>query len=162
MNNQGTVYSISRGVFREAAIIVLASVLLGFAYTFIMKKGFFSPSPPIAEQKGEVAPVFISYDEAKLLFDAGSALFVDARHDYDYKLGHIKGAINVPLKDFELAKSPLANTPKEKLIVTYCDGADCNSSIELAQKLAAAGFTNVKMFFGGWNEWQSRNRTIER
>jgi rhodanese-related sulfurtransferase len=146
---------------REAMLIVLASILLGFAYTFVMKKGFFSPPPPIAETKAEVAPVFISYEEAKAMFDANSALFVDARHEFDYKLGHIPKAINVPLKDFELSKSPLANTAKDKVIVTYCDGAECNSSIELAKKLSAAGFTNVKMFFGGWNEWQSHHLQTE-
>jgi rhodanese-related sulfurtransferase len=147
---------------REAGLIVISALLLGFAHTFVLKKGFFSPPPPNAEKKVEVAPVFISYEEAKALFDAGAALFVDARHEYDYNLGHIKGAINVPLKDFELGRSPLVNTPKEKLLVTYCDGADCNSSIELAQQLAAAGFTNVKMFFGGWNEWQTHRQHTEQ
>jgi rhodanese-related sulfurtransferase len=147
---------------REATLILIASVLLGFAYTFVLKKGLFAPSPPAAVgMQVQVAPQFISYEEAKTLFDAGSALFVDARHEFDYNFGHVKGAINVPLKDFELAKSPLANLPKDKLIVTYCDGADCNSSIELAKKLSEAGFSNVKMFFGGWNEWQSHHMQTE-
>jgi rhodanese-related sulfurtransferase len=147
---------------REAGLIVLSALLLGLAYTLIMKKGFFSPPQAQAEKRSDSAPVFIAYEEAKALFDAGTALFVDARHAYDYNLGHIKGAINVPLKDFELARSPLVNTPKEKLLVTYCDGADCNSSIELAQKLAAAGFTDVKMFFGGWKEWQTHRQQTEQ
>jgi len=150
---------------REALIILLASTLLGFAYTIVMKKGFFATpltGSPQASPQNTVAPEFISYEEAVTMFNSGTALFVDARHGYDYKLGHIKGAINVPLKDFELAKSPLATLPKDKLLVTYCDGAECNSSIELAQKLSDAGFTNVKMFFGGWNEWQSHQQQTER
>ncbi len=158
---EATTPSLKTTALREAALILFVSILLGFGYTFVMKKGFFSPPQPIVQAKAEVAPVFISYEEAKAMFDANTALFVDARHEYDYKLGHIKGAINVPLKDFELAKSPLATLPKDKLLVTYCDGADCNSSIELAQKLSDAGFTNVKMFFGGWNEWQSRHLQTE-
>ena len=147
---------------REALIILLASTVLGFAHTIVMKKGLFAPPSRIALSQQVVAPVFVSYEEAVDLFNSGSALFVDTRHEYDYKLGHIKGAINVPLKDFELAKSPLATLPKDKLLVTYCDGAECNSSIELAQKLSDAGFTNVKMFFGGWNEWQSHQQQTER
>ncbi len=146
---------------REAGLLLLASALLGFAYTFVMKKGFFSAAQQPPAPRAAVAPEFISFEEAVQLYNAGTALFVDARHEYDYQLGHIKGAINVPLKDFSLEKSPLASIPKEQLIVTYCDGAECNSSIELAQKLSAAGFTNVKMFFGGWNEWKERHRPVE-
>jgi rhodanese-related sulfurtransferase len=147
---------------REVLIILIVSTMLGFSYTFVMSKGFFAPTPANTETKAEAAPIFVSYEEVKSLFDTGQALFVDARHEYDYNLGHIKGAINVPLKDFELARSPLVNIPKEKLLVTYCDGADCNSSIELAQKLAAAGFTDVKMFFGGWKEWQTHRQQTEQ
>ncbi|MER3524388.1 MAG: hypothetical protein C4326_10045 [Ignavibacteria bacterium] len=149
-------------IVREAALIAFAAVLLGFGYGFVMKKGLFAPTQPTSNLPvAPPAPTFIDYEEALRCFREGSALFVDARHEYDYKLGHIRGAINVPLKDFDLATSPLAPTPKNQLIVTYCDGAECNSSIELAQKLAAAGFTNVKMFFGGWNEWQQHHLPTE-
>ncbi|MEK7248957.1 MAG: rhodanese-like domain-containing protein [Bacteroidota bacterium] len=146
---------------REALIIILAATTLGFAYTIVMKKGLFTPPPPIAPLPTVAAPVFVSYEEAVAMFNEGNTLFVDARHEFDYKLGHIQGAINVPLKDFTLQTSPLANIPKDKLIVTYCDGAECNSSIELAKKLSEAGFTNVRMFFGGWNEWQLHHQQTE-
>lgn len=148
-------------VVREAGLLLLASTLLGFAYSFVTKKGFFGTPQHASAPAAAVAPEFISYEEAVQLYNAGTALFVDARHEYDYNLGHIKGAINVPLKDFSLETSALASVPREKLIITYCDGAECNSSIELAQKLSAAGFTNVKMFFGGWNEWKQQHRQIE-
>lgn len=148
---------------REAMIIVLASAALGFSYSFVIKKGLFlPPTPLIATAQTVVPPEFISYEEAIKLFNEGTALFADARNEYDYKLGHIPGAVNVPLKEFALQTSTLANIPKDKLIITYCDGEDCNSSIELAQKLSEAGFTNVRMFFGGWNEWQQHNLRTEQ
>ncbi len=153
--------TLMRIALREAGTLLLASILLGFAYSFVMKKGFFAITQHTSAPAATVAPEFISYEEAVHLYNAGTALFVDARHEYDYKLGHIKGAVNVPLKDFSLATSALASVPREKLIVTYCDGAECNSSIELAQKLTAAGFTNVKMFFGGWNEWRQHHGEVE-
>lgn len=149
---------------RESLLILCAATLLGFAYSYVMKKGFFlqAQAPPVAAPQTIVPPEFISYEDAAALFTAGTALFVDARHEYDYTLGHIKGAVNVPLKEFLLHTSPLANIPKEKLIITYCDGADCNSSIDLATKLSEAGFTNVKIFFGGWNEWQAHQLQTEQ
>ncbi len=145
---------------REALFIITAAVFLGFAYTAVMKKGFFLPAE--GQSYGTVAPVFISYEEAVQLFNSGDALFVDARHEYDYSQGHVKGAINVPLADFKLQKSALSDVKRDQTIVTYCDGAECNSSIELAKLLSAAGFTKVKMFFGGWNEWQSHQQPSEK
>ncbi len=145
---------------RDALYILVAAIVMGFAYTAIMKKGFFFR--PEGQVYGAVAPVFVSYEEAVQLFKSGGVLFVDARHEYDYSQGHIKGAINVPLADFKLQNSPLSDIKREHPIVTYCDGAECNSSIELAKLLSAAGFTKVKMFFGGWNEWQSHNQPSEK
>jgi rhodanese-related sulfurtransferase len=148
---------------REALLLILAATLLGFMYTFFMHKGMFAlPKESVHSTSRIVAPEFISFEEALVLFKTNGVLFVDARHNFDYKQGHITGAINVPLKDFDLGTSALARTAKDKTIITYCDGAECNSSIELAKKLSEAGFTNVKMFFGGWTEWQQRHLQTEQ
>ena len=37
---------------------------------------------------------------AKLSYDGGKALFVDARSNDDYNEGHIKGAISLPVGEF--------------------------------------------------------------
>ncbi len=145
---------------REALFLFFAAVILGFAYTGVMKKGLFFR--PEGQVYGAVAPVFISYEDAAQLFKSGNVLFVDARHEYDYSQGHIEGAINVPLADFKLQNSALSDVKRDQSIVTYCDGAECNSSIELAKLLSAAGFTKVKMFFGGWNEWQSHHQPSKK
>jgi rhodanese-related sulfurtransferase len=154
-----------RNAVREAALIAAAAVLLATSYNALTGKGIFSdakhePSaPPVAQ---EVPPTFILFEEALGFFNSGEGLFVDARHEYDYKLGHIKGAVNLPLKEFDTHTAVYAGWPKDKLLVVYCDGAECNSSVELAKKLSAAGFTNVKIFFGGWTEWQTNQKSTEQ
>lgn len=150
---------------RESAFILAAAILLSISYSFIMKKGFFGPqqqSPQPSVSQIIVPPEFIPFEEALRLHKAGNALFVDARHKYDYDLGHIEGAVNIPLKDFDTRTPILAEVRKEDLVITYCDGAECNSSIELATQLSEAGYSNVKIFFGGWNEWQAHQLTIEK
>jgi rhodanese-related sulfurtransferase len=144
----------------EAVIIVLAASVLGTAYTALTRKGLFADTQS-SPSGSEYLPVMISYEEALALFQAGDALFVDARHEFDYNLGHIKGAINLPLKEFELKKDRLIDRSKDALLVTYCDGAECNSSIELAAKLRETGFTNVRIFFGGWSEWEAHRLPTE-
>jgi rhodanese-related sulfurtransferase len=149
---------------REAGILILVACALGLVYTSATEKGMFARSPrSMAAQRAAVpTPSMISRDEAKGLFDSGSAVFVDARHEFDFNLGHIKGALNVPLKGYETMKSVLSEIPKERLIIAYCDGAECNSSIELSVKLMKDGYKNVRIFFGGWREWVDANLPTEK
>ena len=153
-----------RQALREAIALLLVAAALGFIYTAATEKGLFARSTvrePVFP-RGTKAPPMISRDEAWSYFQADTAVFVDARHDFDFKLGHIKGAINVPLKDYDLRKSALSGIAHDRVIVAYCDGAECNSSIELSVKLMNDGYTNVKIFFGGWREWVAANLPIEK
>jgi rhodanese-related sulfurtransferase len=144
----------SRTTLAEAGTILLASTILGFAYTGMMGKGFFRHSPSLDRGAGEPASssALLTFDEARDLYLKG-ALFVDARYSDDFILGHVKGAINVPLQQFDELRPVLENIPREKPIVAYCDGTGCSSSVELAAKLRAAGYANVCVFYGGWRDW---------
>ena len=104
----------------------------------------------------------ITLAAAQELFASNNLLFIDARHEFDYQAGHIRGAVNIPLKMFDAQLARLNTIARDKLLIVYCDGAECNSSIELAVKLTESGFTNVKVFFGGWQEWSSAGLPIEK
>lgn len=97
----------------------------------------------------------VGLKEAFRLFNSGTCLFVDTRHKDDYLKEHIAGAVCLPLESFnESLPSVAAAVSQATIIITYCDGVDCNSSVELAQKLQEMGFKNVRAFVGGWNEWK--------
>ena len=150
---------------REVTFIVLAAILLSTAYNALLGKGIFgtpAEHTPQATSVNEVPPTFITLEEAFAFYTASQGTFVDARHEYDYSLGHIKGAVNLPLKEFETHTGTYAGWPKDKMLIVYCDGAECNSSIELAKKFSAAGFTDVRIFFGGWTEWQMHDNPTEK
>jgi rhodanese-related sulfurtransferase len=99
---------------------------------------------------------------AKDRFDRKSAVFLDARSPDEYKEGHIPGALDFFADDFEkMAPQVLPQLPdKSREIVAYCHGTSCDLSIHLAQKLAEQGYTNVKVFFGGWPEWKKAGYPI--
>jgi rhodanese-related sulfurtransferase len=145
----------------EASILIVAAIVLGFAYTLVTKQGFFVKTQPVHSAVTSNIEM-ISLAAAKELFNSNNALFIDARHEFDYRAGHIRGAVNVALNMFDAHVLQLNTNSKEKLLVIYCDGAECNSSIELAVKLMELGFTNVKVFFGGWQEWNSDKLPIEK
>lgn len=148
----------------EAGALLLVAAALGFIYTAATEKGFFARLAPAlpAESSSFLAPAMITRDQAQAYFEAGTTVFVDARHEFDYKLGHIRGAINIPLRTYDTNKAVLDTIPKNRLLVAYCDGAECNSSIELSVKLAKDGYTDVKIFFGGWHEWTASHLPIDR
>jgi len=145
----------------EAGVLLLAAILLGVGYSAVHGRGLFGERRDISFDLDTMS-TFITVDEARLLFDSGRALFVDARHSYDYDLGHIKGAINIPLQSFDPKSTLISSLPKDRFLVTYCDGQECNSSVALAEKLVDTGFPDIKIFLDGWNAWKSDTVRIER
>jgi rhodanese-related sulfurtransferase len=150
-----------RQVLFEALLLIAAAIVLGVAYSLVTKQGFFSNTQPV-HPAADSGLEMISLIKAKDLFESNNVLFVDARHEFDYQAGHIRGAVNIALKNYDSHFPRLNNISKNKLLVVYCDGAECNSSVELSVKLMEAGFTNVKIFFGGWQEWISAKLPTEK
>lgn len=52
--------------------------------------------------------------------------------------------------------------PKDAEIVTYCGGVNCPSSKQAAEKLAALGFTNVRAYEGGLEDWTGAGLPVGR
>lgn len=153
-----------RRAIREAGFLLISAAVLGLAYDGITGKGIFTREGADQRAKQEqpaASPRFITYDEAVQLHQSGGAVFIDSRHDYDFRLGHIPGAVNIPLKELTSRRNFLDSIPRSSTLVTYCDGQECNSSIELAKNLAAAGYRRVNIFFGGWKEWQAHRQPEE-
>ena len=77
---------------------------------------------------------------------------LDARTAESYAKAYVPGAISFPYRRIEA--SSVASLPKDKVIVTYCDGTFCNASTKAAAKLSALGFRVKEMIHGmaGWRE----------
>jgi rhodanese-related sulfurtransferase len=59
----------------------------------------------------------IEAQEAKRLIDKGEAIIVDVRGQSSWEMGHVAGALHMPLEELDARLSQL---PKNKLIVCYC------------------------------------------
>ncbi len=108
-------------------------------------------------------PLEVQYPLVKKLFDAGAALFVDARSPEEFAEGHIRGAVNLPFDDV-FRKPELAKTLADggKPIVAYCDGGDCELSRNLAFSLIEGGHRKVLVFTGGTAGWTAAGQTLEK
>ena len=100
--------------------------------------------------------------EAEELFSMNESLFIDSRNAEAFKAGRIYGAVNIPYEEkTDISFLSEFSIPKEKSLVVYCDGSECQSSMGLSKFLREQGFTDIKVFFGGWKEWQMEGLPVE-
>lgn len=118
-----------------------------------------------AEVRGIVADYFttldrlepISREELLERLHEGSVSVLDVRPSDEFALGHVPGAINVPLDELE---ARLADLPKDQEIVAYCRGPYCILSFEAVAALRAKGY-NVRRLEDGFPEWRAAGLDIE-
>lgn len=137
----------NRKTYIEAVLLFILSLITGFLYTYLTHQGFF------AQKKASIHVITLL--EAKEYFDHHSAVFIDARSEYEFKDGHIQGAISMPLHTLGTSSPLVLSIPRDTTIIVYCDGSECHSSFEVAEKLLTKGYSNIKVFFGGWQEWKA-------
>jgi rhodanese-related sulfurtransferase/DNA-binding transcriptional ArsR family regulator len=82
---------------------------------------------------------------------AGDILVMDVRPEDEFRLGHLPGAVNIPLR--ELKKRLSALDPKLE-IVAYCRSHYCVFSYEAVAALRAKGF-KVRRLEEGFPEWRA-------
>ena len=93
-----------------------------------------------------------------LIDNANEITVIDARTQEAYAQGHLPGAINLPWR--EIDSSATTAMPKDKVLVTYCDGIHCNASTKAAMRLAALGF-RVKEMLDGLQGWKREGYPVE-
>lgn len=104
-------------------------------------------------------PLEVQYATVKKFFDAGAAVFVDARTREEYEAGHIPGALHLDFDDV-FSNPSLARSFETggKPIIAYCGGGDCEVSRNLAFSLIDAGHRKVLVFMGGTAGWQAEGQ----
>jgi rhodanese-related sulfurtransferase len=166
-----------RKTAREILLILVLSTVLGAAVNFPLirrfaagefRQGFVDPR--------EYAGIrFITLAETEDLFaqrmqGAEGLLFVDSRRTDDFTAGHIPGALNVPLeraqrpgkKEAGPDGSGMLDFPGAQILVIYCEGGDCQTSIALAKIIHDRGYQDIRIFAGGWAEWSAAGLPEER
>jgi len=89
-------------------------------------------------------------------------VILDARSPEDFRRGHVTGAKNIPYG--ELSQEALQNLtllPCDTQIITYCYGIECSSAEELALSLKEMGYEDVRVFVGGWEEWEKNGMPVQ-
>lgn len=82
---------------------------------------------------------------------------LDVRPEDEFALGHLPGALNMPLSELERRLSEL---PKDHEIVAYCRGPYCVLSFEAVASLRAKGY-KVRRLEDGFPEWKAAGLDVE-
>jgi rhodanese-related sulfurtransferase/DNA-binding transcriptional ArsR family regulator len=87
---------------------------------------------------------------------AGAVTILDVRPEDEFALGHVPGAINIPLRALE---SRLSELDPVKEIVAYCRGPYCVLSYEAVAALRKRGFKALRLE-DGLPEWRAAGLTV--
>jgi len=121
-------------------------------------------APPLVDvpvRRGLMATM----DEVLAALDDPDVVLLDVRSPKEYAAGHVPGAVNLPFADNASERSPhlyrstdelremyaaIGVTPDRRAI-TYCTTGVRGSAGFFSLKLA--GFEEVALYVGSWNEW---------
>jgi rhodanese-related sulfurtransferase/DNA-binding transcriptional ArsR family regulator len=87
--------------------------------------------------------------ELALALRAKSIVLLDVRPEGEFAMGHLKGAMNIPLKDLQ---RKLRSLPRRREVVAYCRGPYCVLAFEAVALLRRNGFA-ARRIDGGFPEF---------
>ena len=102
----------------------------------------------------------ITRDQLQHEIATGTVTVVETLGEMYYADGHLPGAINIPhTKVAELAPGLLPD--RDAAIVTYCSNTACRNSEIVASQLRASGYTNVRKYAEGKQDWDAAGLPLE-
>jgi rhodanese-related sulfurtransferase len=119
-------------------------------------------TPEIAEliKKHNLEQVEFDYVQKKvgIGFRGGAqAILIDARPALKYEKGTIPSSLNITDSNFENDYNQIINLAKDKELIVFCAGYNCEKSPIVAQMLKKNGHKNVKLYSAGEPEWAKKS-----
>ena len=99
----------------------------------------------------------VSRAELMTRMKTGDVQVLDVRPADEFTMGHIPGAVNIPLAQL---KRKLAMLDPDKEVVAYCRGPWCVLSFDAVALLRGQGY-RVRRLEGGLPEWRAADLPVE-
>jgi rhodanese-related sulfurtransferase len=142
-----------------------ACSVAGFGLDFMSNEGLLRN--PVA--RGSIASVHGHLELPEITLDQAIAVYhteqtvekqnrtvwIDARYQLDYDLGHLPHALNLPIDaTFAQEDALIASLPSDAKIVVYCQSEGCAFADAISQRLLGHGFKQIRIFRPGYRDWQ--------
>ena len=102
----------------------------------------------------------ITRDELRDAIEAGSVTVVDALGESYWAQQHLPGAVYLVAEDVDTEAGRLL-PDQAAAIVTYCSNTACPNSGQVASKLEQLGYTNVRKYREGIQDWVEAGLPVE-
>ncbi len=99
----------------------------------------------------------ITVDELDEALRDRNARVLDVREDWEFRAGHVPGAIHIPLGQLG---QRFANLPRDKRVLVICQSG--NRSLSATDFLLAQGFEGAASVRGGTSAWARSGRSIDK
>jgi rhodanese-related sulfurtransferase len=86
----------------------------------------------------------------------GSMLIVDVREPHEYAMGHIPGAMLLPLSAFDPARIPVDSG--KRIVFSCAAGVRSINALAIAQN---AGLALTEHYRGGFKEWAAMGERVD-
>ena len=106
---------------------------------------------PAPISREELHQIVTTGEPVTLLEALGAAYFADA---------HLPGALNMPADQVDTL-APRLVPDGDAPVVVYCSGTCRNSEIA-AERLEHLGYTNIRVYLGGKEDWVEHGLPVER
>jgi rhodanese-related sulfurtransferase len=87
----------------------------------------------------------------------GLVTVLDVRPEDEFAVGHLPGALNIPLAELERR---LGELPPDREVIAYCRGPYCVLSFEAVAALRTRGYL-VRRLEDGYPEWKAAGLPVE-
>lgn len=95
----------------------------------------------------------ITRDELAAAIKADAVTVVDALGGEYYAQQHLPGALALIPADVDAQAASALLPDRDAAIVTYCSNPACPNSGQVADRLTALGYTNVRKYREGIQDW---------
>lgn len=95
-------------------------------------------------------------EELDRLLSSGKARVVDVREDWEFRRGHVPGAIHIPLGQL---RHRFTELPRDRRLLVICQSG--NRSLGATDFLLTQGFADAASVAGGTGHWARSGRRLE-
>lgn len=99
----------------------------------------------------------VSRDDLVSRLHDGLVTVLDVRPEDEFAVGHLPGALNIPLSELERR---LGELPTDREVIAYCRGPYCVLSFEAVAALRERGYL-VRRLEDGYPEWKTAGLPVE-
>lgn len=102
----------------------------------------------------------VTREELRDAIADGNVTVIETLRAEHFAQGHLPGAIHIHFEQIA-EQAPAALPDKDAAIVTYCSNLACRNSELAANQLVAMGYSNVRKYAEGKEDWQEAGLPLE-